>query len=79
MRTYVVVGLGQFGEHVARRLTEAGGEVLAVDLSLERVEAIKDDVLADEVSMVEELRDLPPSESRERILSAIRERYTSPS
>jgi hydroxymethylpyrimidine pyrophosphatase-like HAD family hydrolase len=42
-------------------------------------EAIKDDVLADEVSMVEELRDLPPTESRERILSAIRERYTSPS
>ena len=28
-RTYVVVGLGQFGEHVARRLSEAGGEVLA--------------------------------------------------
>ncbi|MFY0527698.1 potassium channel family protein [Archangium gephyra] len=44
-RTYVVVGLGQFGEHVARRLSEAGGEVLAVDLSLERVEAIKDDVV----------------------------------
>lgn len=42
MKTYVVVGLGQFGEHVARRLSEAGGEVLAVDLSLERVEALKD-------------------------------------
>jgi Trk K+ transport system NAD-binding subunit len=42
MRTYVVVGLGQFGEHVARRLTESGGEVLAVDRSLERVEALKD-------------------------------------
>ena len=44
MKTYVVVGLGQFGEHVARRLSEAGGEVLAVDLSLERVEALKDAV-----------------------------------
>ncbi len=42
MKTYVVVGLGQFGEYVARRLSESGGEVLAVDLSLERVEAVKD-------------------------------------
>jgi trk system potassium uptake protein TrkA len=42
MKTYVVVGLGQFGEHVARRLSEAGREVLAVDRSLERVEAMKD-------------------------------------
>ncbi len=42
MRTYVVVGLGQFGEHLARQLTESGGEVIAVDLSLERVEALKD-------------------------------------
>jgi trk system potassium uptake protein TrkA len=42
MKTFVVVGLGQFGEHVARRLSEAGREVLAVDRSMERVEALKD-------------------------------------
>jgi trk system potassium uptake protein TrkA len=42
MKTYVVVGLGQFGEHVARRLSESGAEVLAVDRSMERVEAMKD-------------------------------------
>jgi trk system potassium uptake protein TrkA len=42
MKTYVVVGLGQFGEHVARWLSKAGREVLAVDRSMERVEAMKD-------------------------------------
>ncbi|MBN1208863.1 MAG: TrkA family potassium uptake protein [Myxococcaceae bacterium] len=42
MKTYVVVGLGQFGEHVARSLSQAGREVLAVDRSMERVEALKD-------------------------------------
>ncbi len=42
MKTYVVVGLGQFGEHVARWLSQGGHEVLAVDRSMERVEALKD-------------------------------------
>lgn len=42
MKRFVVLGLGQFGEHVARRLSEAGAEVLAVDRSMERVEAMKD-------------------------------------
>jgi trk system potassium uptake protein TrkA len=40
----MVVGLGQFGEHVATRLSAAGEEVLAVDKSMERVEAMKDHV-----------------------------------
>jgi trk system potassium uptake protein len=44
MKTYVVVGLGQFGEHVARTLSASGREVLAVDRKLERVEAMKDAV-----------------------------------
>jgi trk system potassium uptake protein TrkA len=43
-KRYVVVGLGQFGAAVARRLAEAGREVLAVDRSLEKVEAIKEEV-----------------------------------
>jgi trk system potassium uptake protein len=42
MKTYVVVGLGQFGEHVARWLSQAGHEVMAVDRSMERVEAMKE-------------------------------------
>ncbi|MGM0556704.1 MAG: potassium channel family protein [Myxococcota bacterium] len=41
---YAVIGLGQFGEAVARHLADHGQSVLAVDLDMERVESIKDDV-----------------------------------
>lgn len=44
MKVHVVVGLGQFGEHVALRLAQAGHEVIAVDSDMERVEALKDSV-----------------------------------
>jgi trk system potassium uptake protein TrkA len=44
MHVHVVVGLGQFGEHVALRLASAGREVIAVDSDMERVEAVKDSV-----------------------------------
>lgn len=44
MKVHVVVGLGQFGEHVALRLAAAGREVIAVDADMERVEAVKDRV-----------------------------------
>ncbi len=39
---FAVIGLGQLGEQVARRLAEAGREVLAIDIDMARVEAIKD-------------------------------------
>jgi trk system potassium uptake protein TrkA len=42
MTVHVVVGLGQFGEHVARRLAGAGSDVIAVDADMGRVEALKD-------------------------------------
>ncbi len=44
MTVHVVIGLGQFGEQVARHLARAGREVIAVDADMERVEAIKDAV-----------------------------------
>ena len=44
MKFFVVLGLGQFGVHVARSLHEGGGEVLAIDQDAKRVESIKDDV-----------------------------------
>jgi trk system potassium uptake protein TrkA len=44
MKVHVVVGLGQFGEHVALRLASAGREVIAVDSDMDRVDAIKDSV-----------------------------------
>ena len=41
---YAVLGLGQFGTALARELTKLGAEVLAVDVSAKRVEAVRDDV-----------------------------------
>ncbi|EKN67765.1 K+ transport system, NAD-binding component [Schinkia azotoformans MEV2011] len=37
-KQYAVIGLGRFGTSVARRLREAGHEVLGIDVSEERVE-----------------------------------------
>ncbi len=44
MKQYAVVGLGRFGSTVARELMDKGAEVIAVDRSKKRVEAVKDDV-----------------------------------
>jgi hypothetical protein len=40
-------------------------------------EAVKDDAIADEIAMVERNANLPPAESRARILETIRKHYTS--
>ena len=42
MRHFAVIGLGSFGLQVARRLTENGSEVLAVDVDSELVDDAKD-------------------------------------
>jgi trk system potassium uptake protein TrkA len=44
MGKFAVIGLGFFGENLARALTELGNEVLAIDHNMERVEEIKDHV-----------------------------------
>ncbi len=44
MRQICVIGLGQFGTHIARRLVDMGCEVQVIDLSEPRVAAVKDDV-----------------------------------
>ena len=41
---YAVIGLGQFGESIAKTLASRGAEVLAIDLDINRVEAIKEEV-----------------------------------
>ncbi len=41
---YIIVGLGNFGGHLAARLTSYGHEVIGVDASEDKVEAIKDKV-----------------------------------
>ena len=32
MKSFLVIGLGRFGRHMARKLTEQHNEVLAVDI-----------------------------------------------
>ena len=41
---FAIIGLGLFGSSIARTLAERGAEVIAIDIKLARVEAIKDDV-----------------------------------
>lgn len=40
-KTYIVVGLGKFGIAVAKKLTELGNEVLAIDENTEKVQRIE--------------------------------------
>ena len=44
MKSYVVIGLGRFGTEVARRLSELGCEVLAVDNDSELVQRVSAEV-----------------------------------
>ncbi len=42
MKKFAILGLGAFGESVAKSLTEKGAEVIAVDRDMSRVEEIQD-------------------------------------
>ncbi len=44
MRRFAVIGLGRFGEHLARALADAGDEVIAIDRDTANVERVRDDV-----------------------------------
>lgn len=44
MKSFVIIGLGRFGTEAAKRLCQAGGEVLVVDNSAELVQQISNDV-----------------------------------
>ena len=44
MRQVAVIGLGQFGTHLARSLTQMHCEVMAIDMSEARVAELRDDV-----------------------------------
>jgi len=41
---YIIVGLGNFGGYLAKRLTESGHEVIGVDSKEEKVEMVKDSI-----------------------------------
>ena len=44
MKSYVVIGLGRFGQTLARQLCQLGAEVLAMDISSELVQQVAEDV-----------------------------------
>ncbi len=44
MKSYVVIGLGRFGQTLARQLCMLGAEVLAMDISNDLVQQVADDV-----------------------------------
>jgi len=39
---FAVIGLGQFGSAICRKLSEKGAEVIAIDIDEDKVEAIKE-------------------------------------
>lgn len=41
---FAVIGMGQFGVSIARTLAARGADVLAIDVDLDKIEAIKDEV-----------------------------------
>ena len=42
MKKFAILGLGSFGESIAKALTEKGAEVIAIDKEMQRVEDIQD-------------------------------------
>lgn len=46
MKSFLIIGLGSFGRHLARKLTEHGGEVMVMDIDEEKVADIAPDVTA---------------------------------
>ncbi|MEW6535490.1 MAG: TrkA family potassium uptake protein [Candidatus Auribacterota bacterium] len=44
MKQFVVIGLGSFGETIAKALYDLGCQVLAIDYNKDRVQAVKDEV-----------------------------------
>ena len=44
MKSYIVIGLGRFGQTLARQLCMLGAEVLAMDISNDLVQQVADDV-----------------------------------
>jgi trk system potassium uptake protein TrkA len=41
---YIIIGLGNFGASLAKKLTEQGNEVIGIDLSMSKVDAFKEKI-----------------------------------
>ncbi len=63
---YIVIGLGIFGASVAEKLTEMGNEVIGVDISMSKVESIKEKIthaISLDATDVEAVKNLPLSDT----------------
>lgn len=59
---YIVVGLGIFGSSISQKLAEMGNEVIGVDISMSKVEAIKEKIthaISLDATDVEAVKNLP--------------------
>jgi len=59
---YIVIGLGVFGSSIAEKLAEMGNEVIGVDLSMSKVESIKDKIthaISLDATDIEAVKNLP--------------------
>ena len=63
---YIVVGLGAFGASIAEKLAEMGNEVIGVDISMSKVEAIKEKIthaVSLDATDIEAVKNLPLNET----------------
>ena len=74
-KSFAILGLGKFGSSVAAELTEAGADVLAVDIDKERVHALADTVTcAVSIDICDhEAVDLPFLQGKDRAEQAARQ------
>ncbi|EKB48527.1 potassium channel family protein [Cecembia lonarensis] len=74
---YIIVGLGNFGGHLAKRLTSYGHEVIGIDASEDKVEAVKDKIthaIAMDATDIHAVRNLPCKEA-DAVIIAIGEDF----
>ncbi|MFI3168880.1 MAG: TrkA family potassium uptake protein [Faecalibacterium sp.] len=49
MKSFLVIGLGRFGQHLSRRLSELGNEVMAVDIREDKIHTVMNKVTSVEI------------------------------
>ncbi len=74
---YIIVGLGNFGGHLAARLTSYGHEIIGVDANEDKVEAVKDKIthaIVMDATDIHAVRNLPCREA-DAVIIAIGEDF----
>ncbi|MCH7399211.1 TrkA family potassium uptake protein [Belliella sp. DSM 107340] len=74
---YIIVGLGNFGGHLAARLTSYGHEVIGVDSSEDKVDAVKDKIthaVVMDATDIQAVKNLPCKEA-DAVIIAIGEDF----